>query len=151
MTNSLSSAQSTQDWMAKWCPEPKEKNLRTQFGVHLEEFAETLEQISSPNPQDQMLLGYLTQAIKQAGEHFKKSDGVLIIKDRIEFLDGLCDTMVTSIGLGHMARMDVAGGFAEVNRSNWSKFDENGNPVLDENLKLVKGSNYSKPELKTFI
>ena len=42
-------------------------------------------------------------------------------------------------------------GFAEVNRSNNSKFGEDGQPILDKNLKLIKGPNYSKPDLKIFV
>lgn len=145
------SAQICQDFFANWCPQPSDKNFRTQFGVHLEEIAETLQHIEGVNGADTMVIGFLKQGLQQAADHFKKTEGKLVITDRIEFLDGLCDSMVTAIGTGYMAGMNVADAFAEVNRSNNSKFDENGKPILDNNLKLKKGPFYTKPDLKTFI
>ena len=32
-----------------------------------------------------------------------------------------------------------------------SKLDENGNPIYNENGKVLKGPNYSEPNLKKFI
>lgn len=151
MNKPSDSLSSILDFFKEAIPDPQAKNFRTQFGCHLEEIAETLEQIESENPADNMLLGYLLQGIKGAGEHFKKSDGKLNIKDRIEFLDGLCDTNVTATGLGYMAGMDMVGAQTEVNRSNLSKFDENGKAILDNNRKVIKGPNYSKPDLKIFV
>jgi hypothetical protein len=49
-----------------------------------------------------------------------------------------------------MLDMDVLGALEEVNRSNFSKF-ENGKAVFDENGKITKGKNYSKPNLKPFV
>lgn len=47
--------------------------------------------------------------------------------------------------------MDVPGGFGEVNRSNLSKFGENGEPIFDQNLKLIKGPNYFKADLEKYL
>lgn len=46
---------------------------------------------------------------------------------------------------------DMSGALKEVNLSNWSKFDENGNPIFNENGKIVKGENYFKPDLAKFV
>lgn len=147
----IDSVQDCMNFFKKGFPETSPKNFRTQNGIFLEEIAETLEQLEASSPEDQMLLTYLTAAIKQAGEHLKNSNGVIGIKDRVAFLDGLCDVMVTAVGSARHANMDIVGGFAEVNRSNNSKFGENGEPILDKNLKLIKGPNYSKPDLKIFV
>lgn len=147
----IDSVQDCMDFFKKGFPETSPKNFRTQIGVMFEEFGETLTALQASSPEDQMLIGYLQAAISQAGEHLKNSDGVIGIKDRVEFLDGLCDVMVTAVGAARHANMDIVGGFAEVNRSNNSKFDENGEPILDKNLKLIKGPNYSKPDLKIFV
>lgn len=151
MEKELDSVQDCMNFFMKGFPQSGPKNFRTQMGIVFEEFAETLETLSSQNQGDQMLFTYLGQAIKQAGEHFKNTDGDIIIKDRVAFLDGLCDVMVTVVGAGRHANMDIVGGFKEVNRSNNSKFGENGEPILDKNLKLMKGPFYSKPELKSFV
>ena len=145
---------SVEDCMAffrKAFPQTGPKNFRTQLGIMFEEFAETLNTLAAAKQEDEMMLYYLRASIAQAGEHLKNSDGIIGIKDRVEMLDGICDVMVTAVGLGRHAGMDVAGGFKEVNRSNNSKFGDNGEPILDKNLKLIKGPNYSKPDLKIFV
>jgi hypothetical protein len=45
-----------------------------------------------------------------------------------------------------MFDMDIVGALREVNRSNYSKF-VNGRAVFDENGKIKKGADYSKPDL----
>lgn len=145
------SVQDCMDFFKKGFPQSGPKNFRTQLGIFFEEIAETVEQLNASSPEDTMLLAYLGKAIQQAGEHLKNTDGVIGIKDRVELLDGLCDVMVTAVGVGRHANMDVPGAFKEVNRSNNSKFGENGEPILDKNLKLIKGPLYTKPELKSFV
>ena len=66
------------------------------------------------------------------------------------YLDALADGIVTATGMAHMAGMDIVGALGEVNRSNWSKF-EDGKPVFNENGKIAKGKDYSKPELKPYL
>ena len=139
------------DFFKKGYPESGPKNFRTQLGVHFEEIAEMMAALEPSSHEDIMLIHYVGEAIKGMANHLKTTDGVIGIKDRVEFLDGLCDTMVTSVGLGYHANMDVPNAFKEVNRSNHSKFGENGEPLLDKNLKLIKGPFYSKPELKSFV
>lgn len=41
--------------------------------------------------------------------------------------------------------------FKEVHRSNMSKLDENGKPIFREDGKLLKGPNFSKPDLKSIL
>jgi predicted HAD superfamily Cof-like phosphohydrolase len=41
--------------------------------------------------------------------------------------------------------------FNEIHRSNMSKLGEDGNPVLREDGKIIKGPNYFKPNLKQFL
>ena len=145
------SVQDCYDFFMKGFPQSGPKNFRTQVGVMFEEIAETVAQFDASKPEDVMILTYLGQVIEQAGEDFENPYGVLGIKDRVEFLDGLCDVMVTAVGLGRHSNMNVPGAFKEVNRSNNSKFAENGEPILDKNLKLIKGPLYTKPDLKSFV
>ena len=63
----------------------------------------------------------------------------------------LCDQIVTAVGVAHCAGMKIVDGLHEVNRSNWSKFDENGEPILDETRKIIKGPNYTKPDLTLLV
>jgi predicted HAD superfamily Cof-like phosphohydrolase len=139
------------EFFTKAYPQSTPKNFRTQLGVHFEEFAEMIAALEPASEEDKMLLHFIGEGIKGTANHLKASDGVIGLKDRVEFLDAVCDQMVTAVGLGRHANMDVVGGFKEVNRSNLSKFDDNGDPIFDNNLKVMKGPNYTKPDLKTFV
>ena len=46
--------------------------------------------------------------------------------------------------------MNIVDAMDEVNDSNFSKFDNTGNPIFDENMKVAKGPNYRKANLKPF-
>ena len=50
-------------------------------------------------------------------------------------------------GLGN----DLDGAFAEVHRSNMSKLDDDGKPVKRTDGKILKGPNYTPPNLSPFI
>ena len=69
-------------------------------------------------------------------------------ENREEFLDSLCDQIVTSVGVGHCAKMDVTEGVRRVNSSNWSKYDTDGKPIFNEQGKIMKGPDYKAPNLK---
>ena len=69
---------------------------------------------------------------------------------RVELLDALCYQVVTAVGVAYMMGMDIEGALAEVNRSNWSKF-EGGVPVFNEQGKIAKGVEYTPPELSDYI
>lgn len=150
MKTSDSDLEYTVDYLRKGFPKPASKNIHTQLGVHFEEIAEMMAQLTSDDDITKLALHYVGESIKGLATHLKESDGVLVIKDREELLDSLCDQIVTSAGFGYMLGMNVPGALGEVNRSNHSKFDENGKPILDNNLKMVKGPNYFKPNLKPF-
>lgn len=127
------------------------KNLHTQIGVHFEEIAEMLQTIKGNDVVARKLLNQAYKANLALANYLKSSDHVIEIENRVEFLDALCDQIVTSVGCGYHAYMDVVGAFAEVNRSNFSKFDENGRAILDDNLKVTKSSNYTRAELSPFV
>ena len=72
-------------------------------------------------------------------------------KDIIEVADALTDLLYVVYGAGHAFGIDLNKCFAEVQRSNLSKLDINGKPIYNENGKVMKGPNYSKPNLKQFL
>jgi hypothetical protein len=143
----------TLSWFQKAVPEPASKNAHTQLGCHFEEINETLMAVSTTDFQTQIHLDAAKAAIAGLANHLKTHDHVVFIApaDREEFLDGLCDQIVTATGVAHMFRLDILGGLTEVNRSNWSKFDANANPIFNDNMKVMKGPAYSKPDLSIFI
>lgn len=137
-------------WFNKAKPEPTEKDLSTQIGVHLEEVAEMLRELGHDNPDISVLISKVAANVSSLGDVLKMNEGV-IIPNRVEFLDSLCDQIVTAVGSANLAKMDIIAGLNEVNRSNFSKFDDNGNPLLDINRKIIKGPNYSKPDLSQMV
>ena len=72
-------------------------------------------------------------------------------KDIIEVADALTDLLYVVYGAGHSFGIDLDKCFAEVQRSNLSKLDIDGKPIYNENGKVMKGPNYSKPNLKQFL
>ena len=72
-------------------------------------------------------------------------------KDIIEVADALTDLLYVVYGAGHSFGIDLDKCFGEVQRSNLSKLDIDGKPIYNENGKVLKGPNYSKPNLKQFL
>ena len=72
-------------------------------------------------------------------------------KDIVEVADALTDLLYVVYGAGHSFGIDLDKCFAEVQRSNMSKLDLDGKPIYNENGKVMKGPNYSKPNLKQFL
>ncbi|MCF8861650.1 nucleoside triphosphate pyrophosphohydrolase family protein [Xanthomonas campestris pv. campestris] len=110
-----------------------------------------LETFTSADGRVGYLLTKSQSYLEELSKALKETDQDVIIKDRIEFLDSIADQIVTAVGAGQIAGMDVVGALNEVNRSNFSKFDSNGNPILDNNRKIIKSKDYSKPDLTPFV
>lgn len=139
----------TQSWFLKAVPSPTSKNISTQIGCHLEEVAEMLGAITSANNSQANNIASLKLAIEHVANQIKK-DGGIIVTDPVELLDALADQIVTATGVGTFLGMNVPGALAEVNRSNYSKF-EDGEPIFNENKKVMKGKDYTPPDLTPFI
>ena len=72
-------------------------------------------------------------------------------EDIVEVADALTDLLYVVYGAGHSFGIDLDKCFAEVQRSNLSKLNIDGKPIYNENGKVMKGPNYSKPNLKQFL
>lgn len=131
------------EWFKLAVPEPDEDSQRIQAGVHFEEVGEMAGALG---------LQSLCGELEDASADFKQGMpiGYFGNVDQVELLDSLCDQIVTAIGVAHMFGMDIEGALAEVNRSNWSKF-ENGKPLFNEQGKIKKGAGYTPPQLEQFI
>lgn len=108
-----------------------------------------LNAITSNNLERASQIDALRAAIDHVGNLLKK-DNKIVIKDSVELLDSLADQIVTATGVGTFLGMNVPGALAEVNRSNYSKF-EDGEPVFNENKKVMKGKDYTPPDLTPYI
>ena len=142
----------TLNWFEVARPEAAPNTFSVQFGVHCEEFAETLDAIDPLDDELAELIQDASKAVKELASALKKGTHTLQKDDliRVDLLDGLCDTIVTAVGTAHALGMDIVGAMDEVNSSNFSKF-ENGKPVFKANGKIGKGINYTPPNLEPFI
>ena len=71
--------------------------------------------------------------------------------DLVEVADALTDILYVTYGAGHSFGVDLDKCFDEVQRSNMSKLGADGNPIYNESGKVMKGPNYSAPDLKKII
>ena len=72
-------------------------------------------------------------------------------QDLKEVADALTDILYVTYGAGHAFGIDLDKCFKEVQSSNMSKLSEDGKPIYNEFGKVMKGPNYSKPNLKQFL
>ena len=69
----------------------------------------------------------------------------------VEVADALTDILYVTYGAGHSFGINLDKCFNEVQESNMSKLDENGEPIYNEHGKVMKGPNYFKPDLSKFL
>ena len=72
-------------------------------------------------------------------------------RDLLEVADALTDILYVTYGAGHAFGINLDKCFEEVQNSNMSKLDENGNPIYNDSGKVMKGPKYFKPDLSKFI
>lgn len=142
----------TKQWFEAAVPNPTTKNLNIQVAVHLEEVAEMVEAMTVEGSSDgYKLWQQLHSTLVQISNLMKQGQMQIATLDANAVLDGITDQQVTAIGIGHMLGMDTTGALAEVDRSNFSKFGKDGQPIFDENGKIKKGPHYVKPNLEPFL
>lgn len=141
-------------WFKKAKPAPDRNDITTQLGVHFEEVGEMLDELTPRTEFASDLLRNANESIKALAEYCKSTEDRYYVttEDRQNFLDALCDQIVTAVGSGVLLQMDVTGGIEEVSDSNDSKFDPaTGLPILNEHGKIMKGSAYRKANLTPFV
>ena len=131
-------------WHKRARPEPTEKDFDVQLGCHIEEFVEMLDSLTIRAEGFDKAI----DALEDVANGLKAGTLTVSSVDRAELLDSLADQIVTAVGVGHCAKMDMNAAVQEVNDSNWSKFNYKGFPEFDENGKVKKGERYRKPNLK---
>lgn len=73
--------------------------------------------------------------------------------DLVEIADALGDMLYILCGtiIEHGLQHKIEEVFAEIQRSNMSKLDENGKPIYREDGKVMKGPNYFKPNFREIL
>ena len=117
----------------------KVKTFMTTYGQEVKESA------SFP---DENIIKLRLKLIKEELEELEQA---LNDKNLLEVADALTDILYVTYGAGHSFGINLDACFEEGQRSNMSKLDEDGKPIYNEYGKVMKGSNFSKPNLKQFI
>ena len=73
--------------------------------------------------------------------------------DLVEIADALGDMMYILCGtiLSHGLQDKIEDVFEEIQKSNMSKLDSDGNPIYRQDGKIMKGLNYFKPDIKKIL
>ena len=104
--------------------------------------------ITEPQFPDEEIMRLRFDLIK---EEVSELEHAMKTKDLIEVADALTDILYVTYGAGCAYGIDLDKCFKEVQRANMSKLGEDGKPIYNEKGKVMKGPNYSKPNIKQFI
>ena len=113
-------------------------------------FMETFGQMVRTKPQfpDEKTMKLRYDLIK---EELNELEHAMKTKNLKEIADALTDILYVTYGAGFAYGIDLDKCFKEVQRANMSKLGKDGKPIYNEKGKVMKGPNYSAPNLKQFI
>ena len=113
-------------------------------------FMETFGQIVRTKPQfpDEKTMQLRYDLIK---EELSELEQAMKTKNLKEIADALTDILYVTYGAGFAYGIDLDKCFKEVQRANMSKLGTDGKPIYNEKGKVMKGPNYSAPNLKQFM
>ena len=116
----------------------------------VKEFMKTFGQIVRTKPQfpDDKTMKLRYDLIKEELSELKEA---MESKDLVEIADALSDILYVTYGAGCAYGIDLDKCFKEVQRANMSKLGDDGKPIFNEKGKVMKGPNYSAPNLKQFV
>lgn len=136
-------------WHSRANPTVSYETFQTQLGCFCEELAEVFDEVDVTDMNHKLLLSQTADLLERMSVLLKDKTMRVRIRDRENFLKEMCDVVVTVVGTCYAGDMAIVYAIEEVNRSNWSKFDKNGEPVRDKRTgKILKGERYSKADLK---
>ena len=84
-------------------------------------------------------------------EELSELEEAMKTKNLKEVADALTDILYVTYGAGYAYGVDLDQCFKEVQRANMSKLGEDGKPIYNDQGKVMKGPNYTKPDLSKFV
>ena len=113
-------------------------------------FMETFGQMVRTKPQfpDEKTMQLRYDLIK---EELNELELAMKTKNLKEAADALADILYVTYGAGYAYGIDLDKCFKEVQRANMSKLGTDGKPIYNDKGKVMKGPNYSEPNLKQFV
>ena len=130
--------------------------------LKVKDFQQTFDQVVNRKPTlvDLELANLRFELMKEENEEYMQA---VIDKDVVDVADALGDQLYILIGtiLSHGMQEVIVDVFNEIHRSNMSKLDENGNPIINgqngvlditrELGKVLKSPRYSKPNFDKIL
>ena len=115
-------------------------------GTFMKTFGQEVKEKSSlsSNKINKLRLDLIEEELGELKEALKNND-------LLEVADALTDILYVTYGAGHAFGINLDKCFEEVQNSNMSKLDANGEPIYNDIGKVMKGPNYFKPDLSKFI
>ena len=116
----------------------------------VKKFMNTFSQIVRTEPQfpDDKTMQLRFDLIK---EELNELEHAMKTKNLKEIADALTDILYVTYGAGYAYGINLDKCFKEVQRANMSKLGNDGKPIYNEKGKVMKGPNYSEPNLKRFV
>lgn len=113
-------------------------------------FHETFEHLVAPQPgfPSKDIVDLRVDLIEEELQELKDA---IADNDLIEVADALTDILYVVYGAGLCFGVDLDKCFDEVQRSNMSKAGADGKPIKREDGKILKGPDYSEPDLTPFV
>ena len=103
---------------------------------------------SKPSFPDDNIIKLRINLIK---EELLELEEALNEKNIEETADALTDILYVTYGAGHAFGINLDKCFDEVQKSNMSKLDKFGNPIYNDQGKVMKGPLYFKPNFKKIL
>ena len=125
--------------------------MKTQLN-HVKLFHEKFKQKNAEEPallpEDDFLLRHKLMA--EENDEYKEACWT---GDLVGIADALGDQLYILCGtiLKHGMQHKIEEVFEEIQRSNMSKLGEDGEPILREDLKILKGPNYTPPDIASIL
>jgi len=116
----------------------------------VKKFMETFGQMVKTKPSfpDEKTMELRYDLIK---EELNELEEAMKIKNLKEIADALTDILYVTYGAGFAYGINLDKCFKEVQRANMSKLGDDGKPIYNDKGKVMKGPNYSPPNLKRFV
>jgi len=116
----------------------------------VKKFMKTFGQIVRTKPQfpDDKTMKLRYDLIK---EELDELEQAMKTKNLKEVADALTDILYVAYGAGCAYGIDLDKCFKEVQRSNMSKLGKDGKPIFNDKGKVMKGPDYTEPNLKQFL
>ena len=115
-------------------------------GIFMKTFGQEVKDKASfsTNKINKLRINLIKEELDELNDAMKK-------KDLVEVADALTDILYVTYGAGYAYGIDLDKCFKEVQRANMSKLGTDGKPIYNEKGKVMKGPNYSEPNLKQFV